>query len=88
MSEDQARTASARVSATTQEVAGRAQRAADEMKKPENQDKAADTAAKSMWGTLAALLLSLGAAAFGGYLGSGGRREHGTHIEHDRTRVS
>ena len=43
-----------------------AQKAAD----PVNQERAADAVARGGWGTLAALLLSLGAAAFGGHLGA------------------
>jgi hypothetical protein len=70
--QDQAQTASARIQATTQQVAG-------QMQQPENQREAARATAKGAWGTLVSLLLGLAAAAFGGYVGSG--------MKHDRTRL-
>jgi hypothetical protein len=37
---------------------------------PENQERAADATARTAWGTLVSLLLALGAASLGGYLGA------------------
>ena len=37
---------------------------------PEQRERAADTGARAAWSTLVALLLGLGAAAAGGYLGA------------------
>jgi hypothetical protein len=72
---DQAQTASARINATTQQAADKVNHAVQEVKKPENQEKAADATAKTAWGTLIAMLLGLAAAAIGGHLG-GSRHDH------------
>ena len=80
--EDQAQTASAKLEATTQQ----AQQKMQEITRPANQEKAADTTAKGAWGTLVSLLLGLAAAAVGGLAGS--RERHGTvHHHGDTTRV-
>jgi hypothetical protein len=77
---DQAQTASAKIQSTTQQVGAQVSNA---VRDPNNQEKAADTTAKSAWGTLASLLLGLAAAAFGGYVGSGRRdHHHTTHTTH------
>jgi hypothetical protein len=67
-----AQTASGRIAPTTQRAAEQAQQAASN---PENQREAARATAKGAWGTLVSLLLGLAAAAFGGYVGSGGRSD-------------
>ena len=77
--QDQAQTASAKIQATTQQVANQAQQ-------PENQREAARATAKGAWGTLVSLLLGLAAAAFGGYVGSGMRRPHHLDATNDRAR--
>ena len=73
---DEAMTASARQGA--QDLANQAQgaagnaadRASAAMSDPANQEAVADTTARTAWGTLVSLLLALGAAALGGYLGA------------------
>lgn len=80
--DDQAVTASARLdsqgaqsqgqdigtqaSSTASDVANRAAAAAT----PENQERVADATARTAWSTLVSLLLALGAASLGGYLGA------------------
>jgi hypothetical protein len=80
--EDQAQTAGAKIQATTQQ----AQQKAQEMTRPENQEKVAHATAKGAWGTLVSLLLGLAAAAVGGLMGS---RERHVAVRHhdDTTRV-
>lgn len=73
--DDQARQASAKLQATTQQVA---QAASD----PGNQKAAANTTAKSAWWTLVSMLLGLGAAAAGGWVGSRDRLGERTHVHH------
>lgn len=76
--EDQARTASARIAATTQQAGQQINQAIND---PNNQQQAAKATAKGAWGTLVSLLLGLGAAAAGGWVGARDRlhffREHG-----------
>lgn len=43
---------------------------------PQTRERVADTASRSAWTTLVALLLALGASALGGYLGARDRDEH------------
>ena len=74
--QDQAQTASAKIQATTQQLATQAQQ-------PENQREAAHATAKGAWGTLVSLLLGLAAAAFGGYVGSGMKHVHHSRSTHD-----
>ena len=62
--------------ATQVEPGAVAQQATD----PATQERVADGVARSAWGTLAALLLSLGAAAAGGYLGA--RTADRVHVGH------
>jgi hypothetical protein len=76
--EDRAQTAGAKIQATTQQLGNQVSAA---VRNPDNQEKAADTTAKTAWGTLVSLLLGLAAAAFGGHVGS----RTPTH-PHDRTR--
>jgi hypothetical protein len=78
--EDRAQTAGAKIQATTQQLGTQITSA---VSNPDNQRKAADTTAKTAWGTLVSLLLGLAAAAFGGHVGS--RTE--THRHHDRDRT-
>lgn len=54
------------VQTTASDVANRASAAAT----PENQERVADNTARTAWATLISLLLALGAAATGGYLGA------------------
>lgn len=75
--EDDARTASARIESAARDVANRVQN-------PTTQDQqqtrdAARTTAKSAWGTLVSLILGLAAAAFGGWAGA-------RHTEYDEAR--
>jgi hypothetical protein len=72
VSDDQAQTASAKMQATTQQLGDRVQQ---QVSNPDNQREAAHTTAKGAWGTLVSLLLGLAAAAFGGHVGSGARRD-------------
>ena len=65
--EERARQARSEIQSTTQRVT---QAATD----PNNQKRAAETTAKSAWGTLVSLVLGLAAAAAGGYFGSRDRR--------------
>jgi hypothetical protein len=88
-SDDQAITASSRQDAqagqqdqdiatqarsTASDVANRASAAAT----PENQERVADRTARTAWATLVSLLLALGAASLGGYLGA--RRTDAAHL--------
>ena len=54
------------VQSSASDVANRASAAAT----PENQERAADATARTAWSTLISMLLALGAAALGGYLGA------------------
>ena len=56
----------AQARSTASDVANRASAAAT----PENQERVADNTARTAWATLISLLLALGAAAAGGYLGA------------------
>ena len=49
------------------------QQASANAQNPQNQEQAADVAMKASWWTLFGVMLSMAAAAIGGYLGSGPR---------------
>jgi len=81
--EGEARTAGAKIQADAQDAANKVTAA---VKNPANQEKVADTTAKSAWGTLVSMLLGLGAAAVGGLVGT--RDRHHVVTRHDTTDAS